>query len=146
MLREQERAIEWDCSSVLTRFYDFYDRWDYKAMVALFSPDGLWHRAGKKLMGRDAIMAELRLRPANQKVRHVLSNFLVDVVDGRHALLSCYLTVYRHEGCTPSESEVLIQAPSLFLRVTAGFEKTSDVWLISNQVMRRDFLFPAKGG
>ncbi|MEO6973877.1 MAG: nuclear transport factor 2 family protein [Rhodoferax sp.] len=143
MLREQERAIEWDCITELTRFYDFYDRWDYEAMVALFSPDGLWHRAGKKLMGREAIMAELGLRPTTQKVRHVLSNLLVDVVDEQHALLRGYLTVYRREGCVPDDSEVLIHAPSLLLQVTAGFERTSNAWLISKQVMRRDFIFPA---
>ena len=143
MLREQERAIEWDCITALTCFYDLYDRWDYEGMVAFFSPDGLWHRAGKKLMGREAIMAELRLRPITQKVRHVLSNLLVDVVDERHTLLRGYLTVYRHEGCAADDSEVLIHAPSLLLRVTAEFERTSNAWLISNQVMRRDFIFPA---
>lgn len=28
MLREQERAIEWDCMAALIRFYDLFDRWE----------------------------------------------------------------------------------------------------------------------
>jgi hypothetical protein len=141
MLREQERAIEWDCIKVLTRFYDLFDRWDYKGMAALYSPDGRWYRAGKELVGREAILAELGLRSKAQKVRHILSNLLVDVVDEKHALLRSYLTVYRHENCVPSDREVLIHAPSLVLLVTANFEKTSDQWLISNQAMQREFVF-----
>lgn len=115
-------------------------------MVALYSPDGRWYRAGKELIGREAIMAELGLRPRTQKVRHILSNLLVDVVDDKHAFLRSYLTVYRHENCAPNDQDVLIRAPSLLLLVTADFERTSDQWLISKQVMQREFIFPEQSG
>jgi hypothetical protein len=53
MIREAERAIEWDCAQVLTRF----------------APDGVWHRQG----GRAAILAALAERSTTQRVRHVVT-------------------------------------------------------------------------
>lgn len=141
-MREQERMIEWDCIAALTRFYDLFDRWNYAGMAALYTPDGRWHRAGKELVGREAIVTELELRPKTQKVRHMLSNFLVDVVDEKHACLRSYLTVYRHENSTPNASAALIHAPSMLLLVTADFEKVSAQWLISKQLMQSESIFP----
>lgn len=141
MLREQQRQIEWDCCATLTRFYDLFDRWDYPGMTALFMPNGLWHRAGKVLAGRSAILEEMSHRPTNQKVRHVLSNLLVDVVDERHAVLRGYITVYRKAGCDARDQEVAIEAPSLLVLVDAALERCGNHWLIARQVMQREFVF-----
>ena len=52
MTREAERAIEWDCAQVLTRFFNYFDQWRYEDMADLFAEDGVWHRQGRALAGR----------------------------------------------------------------------------------------------
>ena len=49
--REAARAIELDCTQVLTRFFNAFDQWRYDDMAAMFASDGVWHRAGKSLKG-----------------------------------------------------------------------------------------------
>lgn len=137
----QHHAIEWECSHLLVRFYDHFDRWNYEEMVALFMPDGVWHRAGKVLAGRAAIVEELQKRSTTQKVRHVLTNLLVNVHDAAHADAQCYLTVYRHDSGTKSEMPVTVRSPDLFLVVTASLMATDEGWRISKQVMKREFEF-----
>jgi hypothetical protein len=48
MTREAERAIEWDCAQVLTRFFNDFDQWRYQDMADLFAQDGVWHRQGRR--------------------------------------------------------------------------------------------------
>lgn len=140
---EQCRAIEWDCSQLLMRFYDHFDRWNYEEMAALFTPAGEWHRAGKALAGRDAIVAELQLRSTTQKIRHVLTNLLVDVRDATHADARAYLTVYRHDDEQKSAAPAKIRSPALLLLVTAALECGPDGWRIARQGMQREFEFMA---
>ena len=51
MIREAERAIEWDCAQVLTRFFNYFDQWRYEDMADLFAPDGVWHRQAGRCRG-----------------------------------------------------------------------------------------------
>lgn len=140
MDRSLERDIEWDCQRVMLRFYDEFDRGDYAAMVEMFAPGGVWHRAGKAL-AKDQIAAELELRPARQRVRHVLSNILVEARDHDHADLRCYLTAYRNPDIDRPQQQQRLRAPYLFLQVTASLERHSGRWYLKEQVMRREFEF-----
>lgn len=139
--REAARAIEHDCERTLVRFYDCFDAWDYAGMLALCTPDCLWHRAGKDLAGHALILAELQKRTTTQTVRHVLSNVLVDARDASHASLKCLLTAYRYDDGTKRTSPPLIHKPILLLVVTAELVREGEAWLISRQVMKREFLF-----
>ncbi len=49
MNRDEARAIEWDCAQILIRFFNEFDARHYGEMVALFAPDGVWHRQGRAL-------------------------------------------------------------------------------------------------
>jgi hypothetical protein len=140
MDRGLERDIEWDCQRVMLRFYDAFDRGDYDAMVAMFAADGAWHRAGK-VLAKDQIAAELERRPPQQRVRHVLSNILVDARDPDHAGLTCYLVAYRNPDVDRPPEQQLLHAPYLFLHVTATLARQAGMWYLTKQVMRREFEF-----
>lgn len=139
MDREAERAIEWDCGQVLLRFYDAFDAWDYHGMVALFTEDGVWHRAGKSLEGREAIVAEMHRRPTTQVIRHVVTNLIVDVYDSEHAKARLYLTAYRHDAGGPRVVPAPMRGPVLLLVVHADLVRTSEGWRIVRQTMSREF-------
>ena len=98
MTREAERAIEWDCAQVLTRFFNYFDQWRYEDMADLFAEDGVWHRQGRALAGRAAILAALAERSTTQRVRHVVTNLQIDVVDPDTAASLLYVTAYRHDS------------------------------------------------
>ncbi|MCW5643108.1 MAG: nuclear transport factor 2 family protein [Rhodoferax sp.] len=143
MERDAARAIEWDCSQTLLRFYDRFDRWDYEGMLDLCTMDGVWQRAGKELRGRDAIVSELKQRSRTQTVRHVLTNILVSAVDPAHANASCYLTAYRHDDGRMGNDDVppVISLPAMLVLVTAQMLHSPQGWQISRQTMRRVFNF-----
>ena len=135
------RAIEWDCSQVLLRFYDCFDNFDYAGMAALFKPEGVWHRAGKALSGREAIVAELATRSHTQTMRHVVTNLLVTVLTADEAQASCYITAWRHDDAKPPRKAPVISSPYLILVATARFNRTPQGWQMAEQVMRREFEF-----
>lgn len=140
MARDTKRAIEWDCGQTLLRFYDAFDSWDYAGMVALCTEDVIWHRAGKVLKGRTAIVTELQRRPAAQTIRHLVSNLLVDVRADDQADARFYLTVFRHEVAELRPAPAPMQLPALLLVVTARLVHEGRGWLIAEQTMRREFV------
>lgn len=143
--RSIARAIEWDCSQVLLRFYDCFDSFDYASMAALFTQDGVWHRAGKALTGREAIATELEKRSRTQTMRHVVTNLLVTAHTAREASASCYITAYRHDDGKPPSTVPVITSPYLMLVATARFTQTPQGWLMAQQVIKREFEFTDAG-
>jgi hypothetical protein len=138
--RALEREIEHDCERLLLRFYDAFDRGDYAGMAAMFAADGAWHRAGK-VLARDQIVPELLRRPADQRVRHVLTNVLVEAQDADRASLRCYLTAYRNPDVNRPPAQQRLRAPWLFLELTARLRRGDGEWSFVEQVVRREFEF-----
>ena len=97
MQAEIRRAIEWDCTGVLLRFYRCLDESRYDELADLFAPDGVWHRFGKRRTGREDILRALHERPAAQTTRHIVTNVLVDAREHEASATLC-VTAYRHEG------------------------------------------------
>jgi hypothetical protein len=145
MDRDVERGIEWDCAQVLLRFFDAFDGWNYDGMAALFAPEGVWHRAGKALAGRDAIVTEMHRRSTTQVIRHVVTNLIVDVMDTDHAEARLYLTAYRHDAGEPRATPAPMKVPAMLLVVSAGLIKTSDGWQVLQMTMQREFESTGKG-
>ena len=141
LAREIARAIEWDCTQLLYRFYYWFDEFRYEDMAALFVPDGVWHRAGKALRGREQILAALHERSTTQRVRHVITNVLVDAIDSVTAKVVLYLTAYQHDTGARIEMPPKIPSPSLLLVVTATLVRTDAGWRIAEQTMKREFEF-----
>lgn len=141
MDRAAARAIEWDCAQVLTRFFNAFDQWRYEDMAGMFATEGVWHRAGKSLSGKDAIVGELNKRSRTQTVRHVITNVQVDVrqVDAADFLL--YVTAYIHDSGVKASSPPKIQMPSLLLVVPGKMVRQGDDWKIASMSMNREFEF-----
>ena len=141
MTREAERAIEWDCAQVLTRFFNYFDQWRYEDMADLFAPDGVWHRQGRALQGRAAILAALAERSTTQRVRHVVTNLQIDVVDADTAASLLYVTAYRHDTGAKQTEPPRIRAPYLLLVVPGRLRRTQAGWRIVHMEMNREFEF-----
>jgi hypothetical protein len=143
MTREAERAIEWDCAQVLTRFFNYFDQWRYEDMADLFAEDGVWHRQGRALAGRAAILAALAERSTTQRVRHVVTNPQIDVVDPDTAASLLYVTAYRHDSGAKQTEPPRIRAPYLLLVVPGRLRRTEAGWKIARMEMNREFQFEA---
>jgi hypothetical protein len=143
MTREAERAIEWDCAQVLTRFFNYFDQWRYEDMADLFAEDGVWHRQGRALAGRAAILAALAERSTTQRVRHVVTNLQIDVVDPDTAASLLYVTAYRHDSGAKQTEPPRIRAPYLLLVVPGRLRRTEAGWKIARMEMNREFQFEA---
>ena len=139
--RETARAIEWDCAQALTRFFNDFDRWRYEDMADLFAPDGVWHRAGKALQGKDVIVAELNKRSRTQTVRHVITNVQIDVKDETSAGFLLYVTAYIHDSGAKVVDPPKIQMPALLLVVPGQMAKWDGQWKIASMSMNREFVF-----
>jgi hypothetical protein len=141
LTREHARAIEWDCAQVLTRFFNYFDLWRYDDMVDLFTHDGVWHRQGRALAGRVQILAALGARSTTQRVRHVVSNVQVDVVDADTAASLLYVTAYMHDSGEKPTNPPKIRSPYLVLVVSARLVRTEAGWKIARMDMSREFEF-----
>jgi hypothetical protein len=139
--REAARAIEWDCTQLLFRFFYLFDEFRYDDMAALFAPDGVWNRLGKALR-RDDIVPELSKRSITQTVRHVVTNLMVTVKDEASADFVLYLTAYQHDSGKKAETPPTIRSPSLLLVVPGRLVKTGEGWRIAEMSMNREFVFP----
>ena len=138
---DDARAIEWDCTQVLIRFFNYFDQWGYREMADLFAPDGVRHRQGKALRGRAEILAALDARSTTQRVRHVVTNVQIDVVAADAATSLLYLTAYMHETGAKQASPPRIRAPYLFLVVPGRLVRTGAGWKIASMEMNREFEF-----
>jgi len=144
MDRNTARAIEWDCAQTLTRFFNYFDQWRYEDMAGLFAPDGVWHRQGKALQGKDAIVAVLNTRSRTQTVRHVVTNVQIDVVDAMAAEFLLYVTAYIHDSGTKPAGPPTIQMPALLLVVPGQLVKWGEAWKVASMSMDREFVFGPK--
>jgi 3-phenylpropionate/cinnamic acid dioxygenase small subunit len=66
--------IESECSQLCIRFARHLDNGDFEAMFALFTPDGVFDRAGQILRGHEQMRAAFGARPAGIRSRHVVTN------------------------------------------------------------------------
>ncbi|MGJ7582756.1 nuclear transport factor 2 family protein [Variovorax sp. RHLX14] len=114
-------------------FFHQMDERRYDAMLALFTDDARWLRQGQWLLGKAAIEAALRARPADQDTRHVMSNAHIAALDGDHAVLEAYMTAYRYavaaDGVLPSCAGPL----RLNLTTTVFCRDASGDWRIAEQ-------------
>lgn len=71
----------------LTRAYNHHaDSWNSDALAALFTPDGVFDRLGKRIEGRAAIAHFIANRPREFWQVHTVSNFTFELAsDGRSA-------------------------------------------------------------
>lgn len=134
-------ALEWAATRTLTTFYLCLDESRFDDLVALFAPDGVWHRLGEALEGRAAIMAAMQERSKTLVTRHAMSNPLgVASAEGRMELAS-YLTVYAHDSGEAAPLPLSIESPRRFFVGRTRFVQDGSAWLIAEHRLTPVFEF-----
>lgn len=90
----RRREIEAECVALGNAFAYQLDHKDYRAVAALFAPEGGFVRTGVRLQGPDNIVTALRQRPADQFTRHITTNFHFTQVDDDSAKAVFYNRSY----------------------------------------------------
>jgi hypothetical protein len=130
MDRDEERAIEWECQRILTRFCLFNDCKQSDELAKLFTTDGVWFRLGEALVGREDIRKAIESRPVEALHRHVLSNMFVTVIDADHAEVSSYKSIYYHDAGETLNKPVPLNGPKWISAYIDSFVRTEDGWRI----------------
>lgn len=88
------REIEAECVALSHAWAYHIDRKEYAALAELFVPDGVFVRTGVRLAGREAILAAMHARPAEQFTRHVTTNWHFTAVEADRANAVSYNQSY----------------------------------------------------
>lgn len=125
----------------LLQMFDHLDERRYDALVALMTPDAIWHRQGQRLVGHAQIRGALDARSATQRIRHLVTNLLVlpdgdDTVKCRH-----YMTALRHDDGMQHTGPVSIAGPFRMSLVTSRLVRRDGVWRVAEQAIDTEFEF-----
>ena len=107
MRAEEEMLIEHACEKLIMRSIRTFDERDFQGFADVFAADGVFFRANQPtapLVGREAILAALKSRPADRLTRHLCSNVQIDVIDADHAKGLCYLYLFSAAGSPPESA------------------------------------------
>lgn len=127
------------------RFFWYLDEFRYDELVAMFLPQGTWHRQGKVLAGPTQILAALNERPRSQRIRHVVSNAFIERMEGDDvAHFICYMIGYRADEGVPKPAPQTIDGPLRLLLVRTRFERHQGVWRIAEQIAAPEFDFRSR--
>lgn len=95
---DERRRIERECREIMVRMGHYLDSGRFEEFVDYFTDDAEWHRRGRELKGRESILAQIRRRSPTLIIRHVLTNFVVDVHDRDHAHCQAYMLGFRYDN------------------------------------------------
>ncbi|WP_375688433.1 nuclear transport factor 2 family protein [Pseudooceanicola sp. LIPI14-2-Ac024] len=114
-------------ADVLVRFFRHLDDSDYEALASLL--DGEWHRQGKVLTGRDAVLAALSTRSPTRRIHHLLTNICGEDRGGDVAL-TAYMLVVQHDAGTPIDGPAPLAGLASIRTLRARAAGTPDGWRI----------------
>jgi hypothetical protein len=138
MSPDEVRAMEWDCTKLIYRFYRCLDEHLYDELANLFTATGAWVRLGKELVGPQMILSEIRERK-NWMTAHLVTNVQIAVTDESHADSWQYVTLYRHEDWDPARGPAPVVLPLGILRHRDKLVREDGAWKFqrktSNAVM-----------
>lgn len=123
------------------RFFWCLDEFRYDELVGLMREDAAWHRQGRVLVGRTAILAALDERPRSQRIRHVITNPFVLERTEHTAKLMAYMIGYRADEGVPRPAPQTIDGPLRFLVVETDFVHADGRWWIQVQRGTPEFEF-----
>ena len=136
------RAIEWDCARLINLYMQLNDAGDADGVAALFTKDGMLARPtmpDKPIIGRDAILAGFRARPAGGRTRHVVSNIIVEAESETEARASSVMLLFRgqlnKDGSLPAHHP----ADPLIGFFNDRLRKTAEGWRFAERIGGLDF-------
>ncbi len=94
MDREPEREIEQEIEKLIAKYYWHVDHREFDKAVELFTEDAEWIAMAVNLNGRDEILEALKPALGTGTIRHVVTNFVANVIDADRATCNFYHTIY----------------------------------------------------
>jgi hypothetical protein len=132
------------CRNQVMGFFRDLDENDYEGLTARMAPDGVWHRQGKVLAGREAVRQALAQRSATMRIHHLITNLLADTVDDTRCVMRGYMLVVRHDAGKPLAGPAPLSGIENIRTTHVELTRRDGTWLVAR--MRNDepsFAVPA---
>lgn len=128
---------EWQCRNLSYEFGYFIDQGLYSRVAELFTVDGVFHRHGQVLSGRDAIVEALKTRPTDRISRNVSGNIVFAELTAELARAVVYINVFL--GRLDPQGKPTPYEGSLF-ECRDLYRRTSDGWRIAERIALKIFV------
>lgn len=132
---EERRAIEADLTRLNNAFAYFMDAGDFESMIALFTPDCVFDRAGTVHHGHEEIREGMRERP-KVTTRHLLANFYLTGASSDEARAVVCSMVHHGPLSENGEAVVFATANGRVMEFDDTYVKTADGWRIRSRIAR----------
>jgi SnoaL-like protein len=134
----QAMAVYWELTRLNNAFAFYLDNGDFESMIGLFTPDGLFDRAGIVHRGQGEMREGMAERP-KVTTRHLLTNFHLTSVDDETAEAVVCAMVYHGPVAENGEAVVYATDNGRVIEFHDRYVKTVDGWRISSRVARPIF-------
>jgi hypothetical protein len=130
---EDRLAIEQQCTRLSYAFAYHIDHGEFEEMIALFTEDGVFDRAGLVHRGHDELREGMRERPPIT-TRHVMTNFYFDTVGPDVATGTVYVMTYHAHGSYSGEAMVYGTEHGRLMELRDEYRLTVDGWRIASRI------------
>lgn len=127
------------CTETVFEFFRCLDERTHERAVMLFAPDGVWHRNGEALRGREDIARALAARPESRRTFHAVCNPLVSLADQTHAEIRFFLMAFEAQRADAAESALMV--PSAVRRCVDTLVFDGERWMIAKKSSERHLPF-----
>lgn len=124
------------CRNQVMGFFRDLDDNAYGSLVGRMTPDTVWHRQGKILDGRDAVLQALSARSRTMRIHHLISNLYADRVDGERCIMRAYMLVVRHDAGSQLDGPAPLSGIENIRTTHVELARAQGGWLIAR--MRND--------
>ncbi|WP_353816617.1 nuclear transport factor 2 family protein [Agromyces sp. SYSU T00266] len=129
--RAEKPAIAAHCRDTLIAFAHRLDHRRFEEASELFAEDGVWHRHGETLLGRERILEVISERPSSLIERHLFTTRDVEVESDRSARAISYAMIVRASG--DRKAMVPTPGPELLAEFHDQLVLTRTGWRISRR-------------
>ncbi|WP_233161749.1 MULTISPECIES: nuclear transport factor 2 family protein [unclassified Achromobacter] len=132
------------CQNQVMAFYRDLDENRYEDLADRLAPGGAWHRQGKVLSSRQAVLDALAPRSKTQRIHHLIVNLVTDSQDEERCRMRAYMLVVRHDSGSPPQGTAPLTGIENIRSIHIELVCTDGAWLIRE--MRGDeptFAMPA---
>jgi len=107
-----------------------------RCLAGRMAADGVWHRQGKVLNGRGAVLEALSARSKTMRIHHLISNLFADQADENRCVMRGYMLVVRHEPGRRLEGPAPLSGIENIRTTHVELARVNGAWLIVQ--MRND--------
>ncbi|WP_233233195.1 nuclear transport factor 2 family protein [Bordetella sp. LUAb4] len=132
------------CHNQVMAFYRDLDEYRYEALADRLAPDGAWHRQGKVLTSRQAVLDALAPRSKTQRIHHLIVNLVADSQEEDRCRMRAYMLVVRHDSGGTPQGPAPLNGIENIRTIHIELVRVAGAWLIKE--MRGDeptFAMPA---